>query len=164
MKQIYGRFLLLCASLLLSAAASAVVEGYKYQFDSETDVQRFNTLAEELRCPKCQNQNLADSNSPVASDMREKVYELMQGGQSDDQIVDYLVARYGDFVHYKPPVRKDTWLLWFGPVIVFLLGLLVLRQLRRSQGSRKLAPLTEEEQQQLERLKAAQPNHTDPKA
>lgn len=150
---------LLAASLLalmslFSLPASAVVEGYKYQFDSEEEVQRFNGLAEVLRCPKCQNQNLADSNAPVASDMREKVYELMLEGQSDDQIVDYLVARYGDFVHYKPPVRAETWLLWFGPLIAFLIGLLVLRQLRRKQTVEQAQPLTEAERAQLERMKS----------
>jgi len=139
---------------LFSVQASAVVEGYKYQFETEEEVQRFNGLAEVLRCPKCQNQNLADSNAPVASDMREKVYELMQDGQNDDQIVDYLVARYGDFVHYKPPVRAETWLLWFGPLIAFLIGLLVLRQLRSKQTTKQAQPLTDEERAQLERLKS----------
>ncbi len=145
---------LLALMSLFSLPASAVVEGYKYQFDSEEEVQRFNGLAEVLRCPKCQNQNLADSNAPVASDMREKVYELMLEGQSDDQIVDYLVARYGDFVHYKPPVRAETWLLWFGPLIAFLIGLLVLRQLRRKQTVEQAQPLTEAERAQLERMKS----------
>ena len=153
MKSLLAAFLLALTSLF-SLPASAVVEGYKYQFDSEEEVQRFNGLAEVLRCPKCQNQNLADSNAPVASDMREKVYELMLEGQSDDQIVDYLVARYGDFVHYKPPVRAETWLLWFGPLIAFLIGLLVLRQLRRKQTVEQAQPLTEAERAQLERMKS----------
>ncbi|WP_245582631.1 cytochrome c-type biogenesis protein [Oceanobacter kriegii] len=153
MKSLLAAFLLALTSLF-SLSASAVVEGYKYQFDSEEEVQRFNGLAEVLRCPKCQNQNLADSNAPVASDMREKVYELMLEGQSDDQIVDYLVARYGDFVHYKPPVRAETWLLWFGPLIAFLIGLLVLRQLRRKQTVEQAQPLTEAERAQLERMKS----------
>ncbi|MEE2764809.1 MAG: cytochrome c-type biogenesis protein [Pseudomonadota bacterium] len=153
MKSLLAAALLALISLF-SLPASAVVEGYKYQFDSEEEVQRFNGLAEVLRCPKCQNQNLADSNAPVASDMREKVYELMLEGQSDDQIVDYLVARYGDFVHYKPPVRAETWLLWFGPLIAFLIGLLVLRQLRRKQTVEQAQPLTEAERAQLERMKS----------
>lgn len=153
MKSLIAAFLLALMSLF-SLPASAVVEGYKYQFDSEEEVQRFNGLAEVLRCPKCQNQNLADSNAPVASDMREKVYELMLEGQSDDQIVDYLVARYGDFVHYKPPVRAETWLLWFGPLIAFLIGLLMLRQLRRKQTVEQAQPLTEAERAQLERMKS----------
>ena len=153
MKSLLAAALLALISLF-SLPASAVVEGYKYQFDSEEEVQRFNGLAEVLRCPKCQNQNLADSNAPVASDMREKVYELMLEGQSDDQIVDYLVARYGDFVHYKPPVRAETWLLWFGPLIAFLIGLLVLRQLRRKQTVEQAQPLTEAERAKLERMKS----------
>jgi|TARA_R110001583_G_scaffold36262_6_gene119587 cytochrome c-type biogenesis protein CcmH len=142
--------------LLAAVAAQAVVNGYKYPFEDPADIARFQHLAEELRCPKCQNQNLADSNAPVAGDMREKVYELMNEGQSDDQIVGYLVARYGDFVRYKPPVRAETYLLWFGPLLAFLLGLLVLRQMRRNQRKAPVpAPLTDAERQRLEQLKAA---------
>jgi cytochrome c-type biogenesis protein CcmH len=140
--------------LLGAVSAHAVVNGYKYPFDDPDDIARFQHLAEELRCPKCQNQNLADSNAPVAGDMRDKVYELMNNGQTDEQIIDYLVARYGDFVHYKPPVRAETYVLWFGPLLAFLLGLLILRQMRRNQKAAP-APLTAEERQQLEQLKAA---------
>lgn len=140
--------LLVCFSL----PAFAVVEGYKYQFDSQQDTDRFNKLAEDLRCPKCQNQNLADSNAPVASDMREKVYEMMQSGSSDEQIVDYMVDRYGDFVHYTPPVKSKTIFLWAAPAVVFVIGLLVLVMIRRGQKQAP-KPLTEEEKARLNALK-----------
>ncbi|MAS23789.1 MAG: cytochrome c-type biogenesis protein CcmH [Oceanospirillaceae bacterium] len=140
--------LLVCFSL----PAFAVVEGYKYQFDSQQDTDRFNKLAEDLRCPKCQNQNLADSNAPVASDMREKVYEMMQSGSSDEQIVDYMVDRYGDFVHYTPPVKSKTIFLWAAPAVVFVIGLLVLVMIRRGQKQAP-QPLTEEEKARLNALK-----------
>ena len=140
--------LLVCFSL----PAFAVVEGYKYKFDSQQDTDRFNKLAEDLRCPKCQNQNLADSNAPVASDMREKVYEMMQSGSSDEQIVDYMVDRYGDFVHYTPPVKSKTIFLWAAPAVVFVIGLLVLVMIRRGQKQAP-QPLTEEEKARLNALK-----------
>jgi len=151
--------LLLLSWLLFSGAALAVVEGHKYPFDNQHDTERFNQLAEDLRCPKCQNQNLADSNAPVARDMRDKVYELMQQGKSDDEVVGYMVDRYGDFVRYKPPMRLETFLLWFGPLILFALGLVLLVAVRPKGTQRQAAtgsePLTADEQAKLERLKAA---------
>ena len=138
--------------LAMSTAASAVIDGHKYPFDDPEDAERFAALAEELRCPKCQNQNLADSNAPVAADLRNKVYELMQDGKSDQEVVDYLVARYGDFVRYTPPFRLDTVLLWLGPLLLFLAGLALVRRTRQHQAA-GIAELTEEEQARLDSLK-----------
>jgi cytochrome c-type biogenesis protein CcmH len=105
---------------------------------------RLKTLSEELRCLVCQNQTLADSTAPLAEDLRREVRELAQQGKSDAEIKQYLVARYGDFVLYKPPVKPTTWLLWFGP-FAFLVGgalvwLVVLRR-RRSGGSDDTQPV-----------------------
>ncbi|UXD87049.1 cytochrome c-type biogenesis protein [Thalassolituus hydrocarboniclasticus] len=143
-------FLFLC--LLLPLSALATVDGYKYPFDDPEDAARFEQLAQDLRCPKCQNQNLADSNAPVAVDLRDKVYELMQEGQSDEEIVGYLVDRYGDFVRYNPPFRAETVLLWFGPALVFIFGLLLLVLIRRGQ-KQPPKPLSAEEQARLQALK-----------
>lgn len=137
----------------------AVVDGHKYPFDNEVDKERFEVLAAELRCPKCQNQNLADSNAPVASDLRDKVYELMIEGQADDEIVNYLVARYGDFVRYNPPVQKNTFFLWFAPLAMVLIGLIVIINLTRSR--RKSQPLSDEEKVKLAALKAARSEKQD---
>jgi len=146
-------FSVVCLALI-SSWALAVVDGHKYPFEDPHDIARFQSLSEELRCPKCQNQNLADSNAPVAADMRDKVYELMQDGKSDQEVVDYLVARYGDFVRYRPPVRTNTVLLWFGPLIVFILGAIMLVVIRRNSAKRDaLPPLSEEEKQRLAQLK-----------
>jgi cytochrome c-type biogenesis protein CcmH len=94
--------------------------------------QRVMTLAAELRCLVCQNQTIADSNAPLAEDLRNQVREKMRQGASDSQIIDFMVARYGDFVLYRPPVKATTLLLWFGPLLLLLAGLLVLlRRLRR---------------------------------
>lgn len=141
-----------CLIAFICLPAMAVVEGHKYQFDNQKDTERFAQLAEELRCPKCQNQNLADSNAPVASDMRAKMYDLMTDGKSDDEIVDYMVDRYGDFVHYIPPMRSQTFLLWFGPLIAFVIGLLIVLSLKRSQ-KKTVQPLSEAEKAKLEELK-----------
>lgn len=143
---------------LFSFSALAVVDGHKYPFDNEIDKGRFEVLAEELRCPKCQNQNLADSNAPVASDLRDKVYELMQEGQSDDEIVTYLVDRYGDFVRYNPPVQENTFFLWFGPIVMLAIALIVVVSISRNG---KNASLSEEDKAKLakqaaDKLKALQ--------
>ena len=122
--------------------------------------QRMMALAEELRCLVCQNQTLADSHADLAADLRQEIRELMQKGQSDEQIKRYLVARYGDFVLYRPPLRATTWLLWFGPAVLLVGGLatlyLVLLRRRRlmpaepldaDQEKRALALLSEDEGQ-----------------
>lgn len=145
------KLIILCAATLFSFSAWAVVDGHKYQFDDPQELQRFTHLAENLRCPKCQNQSLADSDAPVAADMRDKVYELMQQGQDNQGIVDYMVARYGDFVRYSPPMRLETFLLWFGPALFLLFGLLLLIGIRRNARS-SIKPLSAEEQARLQAL------------
>ncbi len=122
--------------------------------------QRMMALAEELRCLVCQNQTLADSHADLAVDLRQEIRELMQKGQSDEQVKRYLVARYGDFVLYRPPLKSTTWLLWFGPAVLLVGGLatlyLVLLRRRRllaaeplneDQEKRALALLSEDEGQ-----------------
>ena len=93
--------------------------------------QRLKALSEELRCLVCQNQTLADSNADLAIDLRNQVKALIDQGKSDAHIKEYLVARYGDFVLYKPPVQRNTWLLWFGPFAMLLLGGLIWRRVQR---------------------------------
>ena len=84
------------------------------------------TLAAELRCLVCQNQTIADSNAPLAEDLRNRVREKMRQGSSDSQIIDFMVERYGDFVLYRPPVKATTLLLWFGPLLLLAAGFVVL--------------------------------------
>lgn len=101
-------------------------------FRDHAEELRFQHLSAELRCPMCQNETLADSNAPIAHDLRRQIFEMMQAGRSDAEIKAYLVDRYSDFVLYKPPVEPKTWLLWFGPLIVLALGgLVVAIQVRR---------------------------------
>jgi len=104
--------------------------------------KRVMALAEELRCLVCQNQTLADSNAPLAEDLRSQIRERMREGNSDAQVVDYLVARYGDFVLYRPPLKATTILLWFGPMLLLAAGFaLLLRRLLRRR-SMEVAEMT----------------------
>lgn len=91
-------------------------------FDSPEQEARYNALTLELRCTVCQNQSLADSDAPLAQDLREEIHTMMLAGQTDEQIKDFLVARYGDFVLYQPPLRGDTIALWVLPAILLLGG------------------------------------------
>lgn len=95
------------------------------------DEERLKALSEELRCLVCQNQTLADSNADLAVDLRNQVRAQIEQGKTDAQIKEYLVARYGDFVLYKPPVQGNTWLLWFGPFLLLLLGAVLWRRIQR---------------------------------
>ncbi|MGB1239225.1 MAG: cytochrome c-type biogenesis protein [Pseudomonadales bacterium] len=115
---------LLFCLLMFASSVNAAIEAY--EFDTPTQRERFQTLSEELRCPKCQNQNLADSNSPIAKDLREQLYRMIGEGQSDAQVKEFMVARYGDFVLYKPEVNAVTYLLWYGPYALLILGFVVV--------------------------------------
>lgn len=145
--------------LLLSAAvvfpATAAID--TYEFESKADQERFRSLTEELRCPKCQNQNIADSDAEISLDMRELTYRMMiEEGKTNDEIVSYLVDRYGDFVRYKPPVDKRTLLLWYGPfaLLAFALLILVVLVARRRKAVMALGKneLSEAEQQRIQQL------------
>ena len=119
------RLLIACLlGLSLVGVARAAID--TYEFKDEWERERFRSLTEELRCPKCQNQNIADSNAPIATDLRREIYRMLDEGRSDKEIVDFLVMRYGDFVMYKPPLDSRTWLLWYGPFGLLGLGAIVL--------------------------------------
>ena len=97
--------------------------------------QRLNTIAEELRCLVCQNESLAGSRADLALDLRRELRGLIKAGKSDAEIKEFMVSRYGDFVLYRPPVKPKTWLLWFAPLILLFIGLLVLvRAVKHSQN------------------------------
>ncbi|CBG89072.1 cytochrome c-type biogenesis protein CcmH [Citrobacter rodentium] len=114
------RFLMGVLMLLLSANALATID--VMPFKDEAQEQQFRQLTEQLRCPKCQNNSIADSNSMIATDLRQKVYELMQEGKSQQEIIDYMVARYGNFVTYDPPLTPLTILLWLLPAAAICVG------------------------------------------
>jgi cytochrome c-type biogenesis protein CcmH len=93
-----------------------------YPLDNAKKTAQFQGLLRELRCLVCQNQDLADSHAPLAKDLRDEVYRLVQSGQSDDDIISYLTARYGDFILFKPPVKSVTYILWGAPALFLLIG------------------------------------------
>lgn len=122
----------LCFSTLVFAS-TAVVE-----FSDESLRPRYQQLVEELRCPKCQNQNLADSNSPISQDLRREIQRMLEQQMTDEQIKDYLKARYSEFILYRPEVNKSTWLLWGSPVLILLLSVLIL--VRHNRQTKPIAP------------------------
>ena len=103
------------------------------EFDDPATELRYKKLTEELRCLVCQNQSLADSHAELAQDLRNEVYKMVIAGDSNKEIIDYLVTRYGDFVLYRPPVKNTTYFLWFGPFLILLLAtIIILRVIRPS--------------------------------
>ncbi|WP_298190544.1 cytochrome c-type biogenesis protein [uncultured Pseudomonas sp.] len=153
------RRLLTAAVLGLALLGTAQAAIDTYEFANEAERQRYRTLVQELRCPKCQNQNIADSDAPIAMDLRAQVHRQLGEGKTDEQIIDYLVSRYGDFVLYKPPVTARTLLLWYGPAGLLvggfvLLGVILLR--RRRQSAEVKSDLSADEQQRLAALLSQQ--------
>ncbi|WEN14091.1 cytochrome c-type biogenesis protein CcmH [Rhodanobacter sp. AS-Z3] len=127
--------ILVMASLLFAGFAHAqAIE--PLPFKDHTQELRFQHLTHQLRCPMCQNETLADSNAPIARDLRNQIFRMMQAGKNDDEIKQFLVARYSDYVLYDPPLTASTWLLWFGPLLILLAGagvvLAVIRQRSRT--------------------------------
>ncbi|HVL01431.1 MAG TPA: cytochrome c-type biogenesis protein [Dongiaceae bacterium] len=135
--------------LLLVGTAWATIDAY--EFKSPEDEQRFRVLVEELRCPKCQNQNISDSNAGLAKDIKDRAYRLINEGKSNSEITAYMVERFGDFITYRPPVRPVTWFLWFGPfVLAVLAGLIILtRKLRQPRVAVQVSPEQEARVQAL---------------
>ncbi|MFV8980486.1 MAG: cytochrome c-type biogenesis protein [Serratia fonticola] len=145
------RLITLLVAALLSWSATAAIDTYK--FNSVEQEQQYRELTEQLRCPKCQNNSIADSNAIIAADMRTKVYELMMQGQDKQQVIDYMVARYGNFVTYEPPVTPATLILWVGPLLFVLIGgaVVILRTRQRRAGVVN-EEFSEQEQQRLAAL------------
>lgn len=147
--------LLLIGLLLVVNSALAVVE--TYEFSDDTYRERYLHFTQVLRCPKCQNQNLADSNAPIAADLRRELHRLLEEGKSDTDITDFMVLRYGEYVLYDPPLESRTLLLWLGPVVLLMIGVVVVVLIAR-RGRRPDAAaaadtgLTEQEQARLAQL------------
>ena len=128
---LFALLVLIQGALALPALAIDPLE-----FKDRAEETRFQALTRELRCLVCQNQDLADSDALLAQDLRREIFEMMRAGKSDAEIKTFLTQRYGDFVLYNPPVQANTWVLWFGPLVVLLLGAaVVVRVVRRRAGS-----------------------------
>ncbi|MFA5677979.1 MAG: cytochrome c-type biogenesis protein [Pseudomonas sp.] len=140
--------------MLLAPVAMAAID--TYEFETEEQRARFYEVSSELRCPKCQNQNIADSDAPIATDLRREVHRMLLEGKDNNEIVDFMVERYGDFVRYKPALTPATMVLWFAPAAMLLGGfiILVIMLRRRQKALREAAanPLSKDEQQRLQSL------------
>jgi cytochrome c-type biogenesis protein CcmH len=138
--------------LLVHTTAFAVIETYEF---SHPDLERrYQALSAELRCPKCQNQNIADSNAPISRDLRKLLHEQLEAGASDEEILQFMVARYGEFVRYRPRVSGNTLVLWLVPAVLLLAAILAVyvafwRAGRREEPSQSLSA---EEQARVEQL------------
>ena len=130
--------LLLSMMILWSAQSLAVIETYEF---SSPDLEvRYKALSQELRCPKCQNQNIADSNAPISRDLRAIVHEQLEAGATDEEIIDFLVDRYGEFVRYRPGMDSNTLWLWSAPVILFVMAIaVVLLQIRKDRDGQTVS-------------------------
>ncbi len=122
------------------------------EFDNAAQEQRYNTLIDELRCLVCQNQNLADSNADLAKDLRQKTYQMIKDGTPDDEIIGYMVDRYGDFVLYRPPLKLTTLFLWIGPFIILLIGMVSLVRFIRHRRGQALPAPDQQQREQAQRL------------
>lgn len=129
---------------LLLAAGSAALAQEPLVFDDAAQEERYNALTLELRCTVCQNQSLADSDAPLAQDLRAEIYEMMMAGRSDDEIKTFMIERYGDFVLYRPPMQGNTIALWVLPLVLLFFGAVVVFFTVRNRN-RKLAALAQGE-------------------
>ncbi|MGZ8197651.1 MAG: cytochrome c-type biogenesis protein [Burkholderiales bacterium] len=140
--------LALCAGAAFASEAAPAAEDPALE-------KRVNALSAELRCLVCQNQTIADSNAGLAVDLKNQIREKLKQGQSESQIIDYMVARYGDFVLYRPPVKATTFLLWFGPLLLVLGGLIVLYRRLKGVSAQPQAELSEADRKRAARLLGA---------
>jgi cytochrome c-type biogenesis protein CcmH len=146
----FFRVVLSVCCLLWATQSSAGLE--KFDFSGNVDEDRYKELIAEVRCLVCQNQSLADSDAELAHDLRQEVYEMMQKGQDNAEIVDFLVYRYGDFVLYNPPVKPSTYWLWYGPFALLVLGIIMLIRTVRQRGKQAETGFSEQEQARLDRI------------
>lgn len=143
---------LFLTALLFSSVAFSAIDALN--FSSPQQESDYHQLTQSLRCPQCQNNNIADSNATIAVDMRGKVFELLQEGKSKNDVVDYMVARYGNFVTYDPPMTASTLVLWIAPLLLVLLGVIfLLRRKPKTQSAVKSQDvLTDEDNVRLAEL------------
>ena len=145
---------IICVLLLLFTAPFAMATIDVHEFKNDKDLKRYDQLVWEIRCPKCQNNNIKDSNAPIAQDLRDVVYTMINNGKTNDEIKAFMVNRYGDFVLFRPPLTVSTLILWFGPVVLMIAGILgvwlairrraraaVVEHLMSSEDTQRLAQL-----------------------
>ncbi|GGY63908.1 cytochrome c-type biogenesis protein [Marinobacter zhanjiangensis] len=154
MKTLLITLMLALLAPLAQAQAGSDGSADMYPLESAERQERFRTLLNELRCPKCQNQNIADSDAPIAEDMRNEVYRMVQEGADEQTVVDAMIERFGEFVHYKPAFDARTALLWLLPLIVVVVGVIVVIVIvrRSGRGDDGTPELTEDQRRQADEM------------
>lgn len=144
---------IIAATILLAVALSAAAGGIELrEFDDPVLAQRYHDLTASMRCPLCENQAIGDSDSPISGDMRERVYQMLQDGRSDSEIVSHMVERFGDYILYNPRLETRTYLLWGLPVGLGVLGLVLLMLIIRARRKSSAKALSAEERARLDAL------------
>jgi len=139
--------------LLLSCSLWATIDAY--QFSSPQTEALYNELIDEVRCPKCQNQTVAESDADLSQDIKDKIYEMVEKGESKQAILDYMIERYGYFVHYQPPVKNSTIVLWYGPFLflgIAVVGVLLWMRKRNQAAQSEPTELSEAQQARMQAL------------
>jgi cytochrome c-type biogenesis protein CcmH len=149
MRSILFSLLMLLSTVLFGGAMDAFV------FETPEQEAMFNKLSGELRCLVCQNQSISDSNAGLAQDLRKEIHGMITEGQSEEEIVTFMVERYGDYVLYRPPFKPITWMLWLGPIIAFIIGLIYVVRFIRSQKIKvEVGELSADESERLRNLQS----------
>ena len=157
-RPIMVRWSVLLLLLLMTAqyqATMVIAQVDTFEFATEEQQQRFRHLSNEFRCPLCQNTNLTGSTGGVAEDLRREIHDMIMAGMSNEEIEQFMFERYGDFILYRPRLRAETVLLWFGPLIFLLIGVVVIYRIARNartQGSQEKSTLSPDEQERLNEL------------
>jgi cytochrome c-type biogenesis protein CcmH len=149
MKKLTAFLLGLC--LVTATGARAAIDLTDFGGNQELE-DRYHTLVTELRCLVCQNQTIADSNADLAKDLRREVHDMLVAGKTDDEIKDFMLERYGDFVLYKPPVRSSTVPLWLGPFILLAIGLVVVVVIIRRRTSQAQLAMNSQDRERASKL------------
>lgn len=139
--------------MFLLATGSVIATSDLVVFSDPSYTARYQTMIAELRCPKCQNQNLADSNSPISQDLRAEVQRLLELGMTNPEIEQYLTARYSEFILYRPQVNNNTYLLWLAPIVILLIGMAIVFVLSRRP---KAVPQVQRDTTQTEQQRLAE--------
>lgn len=139
------------ASLVLIMPWQVQAQEEEYPFETDEQREQFRTLRAEMRCPKCLNSNLAGSDAPVAQELTDNIYQQIREGRSNEDIIEFMTSRYGEFINYRPSLTTGTFFLWFGPVMLLLAGLFIVWRMARN-NPRESARLSTEDEQKLQRI------------
>lgn len=150
--QTFATLVALLIPMLIGGAGAMASERELRDFDSAEERERYQRLLQEVRCMVCQNESLSSSQADLAQDLRDEIYRMVRDGYTRDETVEFLVARYGDFVLYRPPMTPKTWLLWFGPLLLLAAALIIATMVVRNHRSDARSELSAAEQARARQL------------